>query len=77
MDVDKMLRMVLGSLKAERTLLERKIAAIEKILSVDGMRTREKEHDRRAMSSAARKAISRKMKTYWAKRKKATGKRAR
>ena len=76
MDVDKTFRLTLASLRAERDRINRQIGAIESVLNVDGRGSRETRKSKRGMRPAARKAISRRMKAYWAKRKKAAGRKA-
>ena len=81
-DVSKTLQVALQQLRAERVKLDRQIAALER--AVDGTEsTRARRagavrkavakagRTRRPMSAAARKAISRRMKQYWAARRKA------
>jgi len=76
MDVDKTFRLTLASLRAERDRINRQIGAIESVLNVDGRGSRETRKSKRGMRPAVRKAISQRMKAYWAKRKKAAGKKA-
>lgn len=78
-NVDQTLRIALKKLGSERGRLSNQIAAIESALRVgDGASkvARPKSGRRTGMSSAARKAISRKMKAYWVKRKKTARKKA-
>jgi len=76
-DLTKTLRKALGELQAEQEKISRQIAMIQKVLATD---TRRPQRGRsragaagkptqRRMSAAARKAVSRRMKAYWAKRK--------
>ncbi len=72
MNIDQTLRTGLKKLRGDRERLDRQITAIEEALRVvngaaptSGPRGRE----RKGMSPTARKAISRRMKAYWAKRK--------
>jgi hypothetical protein len=76
-DLSKTLRKALGELQAEQEKISRQIAMIQRVLGTD---TRGPQRGRsrvgaaekpaqRHMSAAARKAVSRRMKAYWAKRK--------
>lgn len=76
MDLTKTLRKALAELQLERDRISDQIAAIKKVLTAGGTRrprgksqsgTR-RTRPRKAMSAAARKALSRRMKEYWAKR---------
>ncbi len=72
--VDRILQNALAQLKAERDKLDRRIGAIESALSGDAARRSNTAQPkggpgRRHMSDKARKAIARKLKAYWAKRK--------
>ena len=69
MDVEKTLRGALAALKAERDRIERRIGALEGILNPDGLLRGGARRRKRRMSPAGRKALSRRMKAYWAKRK--------
>lgn len=73
----KTLRKALVELQAEQRKISEQIAAIQKVLAADS-RGRERRRGRgkkptkparKRMSAAARKAVSRRMKAYWAKRK--------
>ena len=81
-DISKTLRKSLADLRSERTRLDRQIAAIETALGALGGRGRGRgpgmPRRRRPMNAAARKALSQRMRAYWAKRRaaKAQGKRA-
>lgn len=75
-DVAKTLRKALAALEAQRGKISRQVAAIQEALAAGGPRrpgrrgrtgTRRK-RARKTMSPAARKAASRRMKAYWAKR---------
>ena len=78
-DVTKMLQQALQSLQTDRARIDRQIAAVEQALGRrDGYRmagrrapTRTTGRKRRSMSAAARKAVSVRMKAYWAKRREA------
>ena len=83
-DVTETLRKALHQLEEEKTKLESRIAAVRAAL--DGVPRRKATagaragapqggRRRRRLSAAARRAVSRRMKTYWAKRKAAAGKR--
>ena len=68
-DITRTLRQALSKLEAEKHRLDRQVAAIRSILgSVDG-RAAGRGRRRRRMSAAARRAVSRRMKAYWAARK--------
>jgi len=75
-DLTKTLRKALAELQVERDRISDQIAAIRTVLAAGGTRrqrgetrsgTRRK-RPRKRMSAAARKAVSRRMKEYWAKR---------
>jgi predicted nucleic acid-binding Zn-ribbon protein len=81
--VTKTLQKALVELQAEQKQISKQIAAIEKVLG--GVRSRRRsaarsqaasrgKRARKAMSAAARKAVSRRMKAYWAKRRAASAK---
>jgi 16S rRNA G1207 methylase RsmC len=81
-DLTKTLRKALAEFQAERDAISAQIAAIKKVLAAGGTRrprgksqsgTR-RTRGRKAMSAAARKAVSRRMKAYWAKRRSKTAK---
>ncbi len=74
-DLTKTLRKALKELQAERGKIENQIAAIQRVLGADirGPRRRARrpaKAKKRApkMSAAARKAVGRRMKAYWKKR---------
>ena len=73
-DVRSTLQKVLTNLHSEKTRVDRQISAIETALgALDGRRpTNGSPRRRRTMSAATRKAISKRVKAYWAKRKKKT-----
>ena len=78
-NVDRTLRVALRKLTAERARIDRQIAALENALGLDQTGTQSRGGARRArarkrMSAAARKATSRRMKTYWAKKRAGAGK---
>ena len=70
------LRKALGQLETEKQRIDREIAAVRAALEALGDRgrrapappTRAKVTRRRRMSAAARRAVSQRMKAYWAKR---------
>jgi len=70
------LRKALGQLEAEQQRIDREMAAVRAALEALGDRgrrtpappTRAKVPRRRRMSAAARRAVSQRMKAYWAKR---------
>jgi Flp pilus assembly protein CpaB len=74
-DVQKTLRSALGQLEVEKARIERQMASLRLALrgagaSGAGGRRRQ----RSTMSPAARRAVSKRMKAYWAKRRAAAGK---
>ncbi len=73
-DVRSTLRKVLTNLHSEKTRVAQQISAIETALgALDGRRQPNgSPRRRRTMSAATRKAISKRVKAYWAKRKKKT-----
>jgi len=77
-DVTKTLQKALVELQAERERISGQIAAIQTVLGAGGLRSRRPaakgsasrgKRARKSMRAAARKAVSRRMKAYWAKRK--------
>ena len=75
-DVAQTLRKALEELQAEKKRIEKQIAAIQGALAVSGWQAAKdvrskigEKRGRRAMSAAQRKAVGRRMKAYWAKRK--------
>jgi hypothetical protein len=86
-DVTSSLRQALAKLTAEKRRIERQAAAIQEALrAVNGtgrgqrsssarVATRGARRGRRRMSPAERKAVGRRMKAYWAKRRGTAGKR--
>jgi hypothetical protein len=84
LDIRKPLQTALSRLKTERERLERQISAVESALTVashpNGGRprivreVRRRKRGRKAMSAAERRAVSRRMKAYWAKRRGGTRK---
>jgi len=79
MDISKTLRRSLAELRSERTRLDQQISAIETALGALGGRggrgraASGKPRQRRPMNPAARKALSQRMRAYWAKRRAAKG----
>jgi len=79
LDIRKHLQTALSRLKTERERLERQISAVESALTVTSNQNggrpriarevRRGKRGRKAMSVAERRAVSRRMKAYWAKRK--------
>jgi hypothetical protein len=69
-DITTTLRKALGKLTSQKARLDRQIAAIETALGVLGGSQRANgARGGRRMSAAARRAIGKRMKAYWAKRK--------
>src|SRR5262245_32626740 len=80
-DVVRTLRGVLAKLSAERQGIDRKIIAVREALhAVNGLpaggggASRRSRRAQRRMSPAARRAVSKRMKAYWAKRRAKTSK---
>ena len=80
-DITKTLNKALRGLEADRARVDSQIAAVEQALrAVDGRQSRNigratpAPRRRRSMSAAARKAMSRRMKAYWATRRRAEAK---
>jgi hypothetical protein len=80
-DIRKPLQSALSRLKVEKDRIDRQIEAIEGVLRMNGSQPEAIRHqvsrkqDRKSMSAAARRSVSRRMKAYWAKRKGAIGRR--
>ena len=82
MDVTSTLQKALQTLEAERTKIDRQIAAIRSVIGQGRSGTarnssgtpRAARRGRRRFSAAAREAVSKRMKAYWAKRKRAATK---
>ncbi len=72
MNVEATLRTALKSLQAERDKIHHQVTALRTALG-DGVISMTP-RGRRRMSAAARKAVSRRMKAYWAKRRAAGSK---
>ena len=71
-DITVTLRKALGDLTSQKQRLDRQISAIETALGALGGRSQQADGargGRRRMSPAARRAIGKRMKAYWAKRK--------
>ena len=69
-DITATLRKALGRLSSQKQRLDQQISAIETALGVLGRSPQGGgARGRRRMSPAARRAIGRRMKAYWAKRK--------
>lgn len=81
-DLTKPLRKALAELQAEKERIDRQIAAIQRVLAAGSTRrqrargrsTADRRQGRKPTSAAARKAASRRMKAYWAKRRADTAK---
>jgi hypothetical protein len=82
-DVTMTLRQALAELQSERRRIDRQIDAIRTVLGAGGRRERGRRgrrsagmgrRARRRMSAAARKAVSQRMRAYWAKRRASSGK---
>jgi hypothetical protein len=69
-DIRKPLQSALSRLKSEKDRIDKQIAAIEGVLGLDGGERdrRGAKRGRKSMSTAERRAVSRRMKKYWAKR---------
>ena len=76
-DVTRTLRKALSELQSERQRIDRQITAIHAVLggAVDGRGSMSvgRRRRRRRMSAAARRAVSQRMKAYWATRKAGKG----
>ena len=76
-DVTKTLQKALVELQAEQEKISAQIKAIQNVLAAGGSRrgsakgtvASRGKRQRKSMSAATRKAVSRRMKAYWAKRK--------
>jgi hypothetical protein len=67
--ISSTLRKALGKLTAQKAHLDRQISAIEAALgALGGSQRANGARSRKGMSTAARKAIGKRMKAYWAKR---------
>jgi hypothetical protein len=75
-DVVKTLRTALGQLESEKARIERQMASIRLALKGAGSAgsSAGRRRGRSSMSPAARRAVSKRMKAYWAKRRAAAGK---
>jgi hypothetical protein len=68
-DITATLRKALGKLTSEKARLDRQISAIQTALGALGRSPqRDGARGNRRMSTAARKAVGKRMKAYWAKR---------
>lgn len=75
MDVQKTLKTALGQLEMEKARIERQMASIRLALRGTGAAgLGAKRRTRSSMSPAARRAVSKRMKAYWAKRRAAASK---
>jgi hypothetical protein len=82
MSVDATIQRAIAELEAERHEIEKKIATLRSVLTPNASRRAHAKdavngnhkRGRRAMSAAARKAVSARMKKYWAERRKTEGK---
>lgn len=66
-DVTRTLQRALNQLQAERDRIDRQLRTIRAALGSDGRGAGVRRH-RRPMSAAARRAVSQRMKAYWAAR---------
>lgn len=67
-DISKTLRQALARLEAEQARIARQVSAIRSVLGSTDGRGAGRPRRRRRMSAAARKAVSQRMKAYWAAR---------
>lgn len=67
LDVTRTLQHALSQLQAERDRIDRQLRTIRAALGGDGRGAAARRH-RRPMSAAARRAVSQRMKAYWASR---------
>ena len=81
-DLNATIRQALGKLETEKSRIERQITALKQALRAGlgigsyaaDTQARATDHRGKRMSSSARKAVSIRMKAYWAKRKAARSK---
>lgn len=79
MNVDATIQRAIAQLEAQRNQIDHKIAALRSVLKpgaqsnsrADGVRSPKRRSRRRRMSAARRKAVSVRMKKFWAERRKA------
>jgi hypothetical protein len=71
-NVTAILRSALRQLETERDRVDRQVGALRAALGSDKAAAKAS-HRRRTMSGAARRTVSRRMKAYWAKRRRAAG----
>lgn len=76
MDAMSLIRQALAELHQQRSVLDRQIAAVEAIVGGASRSNTTRPAKRRSMGRAAREAARRRMKAYWAKRKRAGAKQA-
>jgi hypothetical protein len=80
-NIRKPLQAALSRLHTDRERIEKQIAAIETVLSLDdqpatnGRARTSSRRTRKGMTAAARQAVSKRMKAYWAKKRKVKGRR--
>jgi len=67
-DVSATIRKALREIQSERDRLDRQIAALRGALGGASTGPRAPSRRRRGMSAAARRAVGKRMKAYWAKR---------
>ncbi len=69
-NVSQVLRRVLGTLEAERSNIDRQVSAVRHALQIssDGHHASASVRQRKPMSAATRRALSRRMKAFWAKK---------
>ena len=68
-DISRTLRQALAKLDSEKQKIERQASAIRTLLGTTDGRSAVRVRRRRKMSPAARRAVSQRMKAYWAARK--------
>lgn len=78
-DIRKPLQSALSRLKVEKQRIDQQIEAIEGALRLNGVQPggedrRTSRPGRKPMSAAERRAVSRRMRAYWAKRRRTPGK---
>ena len=73
-DIARTLRQAVAKLESERDRIERQLSAIRSILGGPDGRGAGRGRRRRRMTPAARRAVSQRMKAYWAARRAGKGK---
>ena len=74
LDISRTLRQALAKLESEKQRIERQVSAIRSLLGGSDGRGAGRPRRRRRMSASARRAVSQRMKAYWAARRSGKGK---